>query len=570
MNRLLIAAFALFWASGIAWALNASLVNSTGGPVSLTYDPASASYADSGPNPNTFLRLCDPGGLPGGLNGTYAGLLYKVGDSYKLVSTPLGGPFGDLMYVNAPGPGSCVDLDVQVSSFRAFYPSWPVVVVSSDSYVSLDDTFLNLSNTTGWMNGSFTVTKHVSGSTVAVNVTAAKSQNGTDILVDQDYLVIGIRNSTGSILDSGITSINNSINLSRGSYTGALDVIVNGIATVPNVTSACNVSTWVDGVKTNTIAAAGRPYNLTVGVTNSTDNSSLSGARVYLVEDTGILPFSLFQIISSNVSNTGRGAVTTDANGNASLTIVPTGGDPLTAAIDGNLGNYSLRAIVEVPDEEGCSQNLTLTSRSLSTSYSHVSIPSRSNIASFKDDVYRVFKSTKLWLDLGGGENHNVTIYSNGTATGMGFSVMSGKPIGLNVTVLNASDDSPIPNATINITEFNGFLPWTLVQVVDSNVSPSGTGSVRTDANGNARLTFIATGGSEDSSVESKIGAYNITLEAFNGTARIYSGTITNSHRAIDYTPSGSAQTVPNQGNIVSYKDDVYRLFKSILLWLNE
>ena len=564
MNKRLLIAFALLWVSGVAWALNASLVNYSGVPVSLAYNPESASYADSGPNPNTLLRLCDSGSL----DGEYAGLLYKVGNSSKLVSTPFGGPFGDLMYVNAPG--SCVDLDVQVSSFRAFYPAWPVVVISDDSYVSLDDTFLNLSNATGWMNGSFTVTTSLSWSTVTVNVTAAKSQNGTDIPVDRDYLVVGIRNSSGEIMDSGITSINDSINLSRGSYTGPLDIIVNGISTSPNVISACNVSVWVDGVKTSTIAAAGRPYNLTVGVTNSTDNSSLSGARVYLAEDTGILPFALFQIIVSNVSNSGRGAVTTDANGNASLTVVPTGGDPLTAAIDNNLGNYSLRAIVEVPGSEGCSQNITLTSRSLSSSYSHVSIPSRSNIASFKDDVYRVFKSTKLWLDLGGGENHNITIYSNGTATGMGFSVMSGKPIGMNVTVLNASDDSPIPNAAIDITEFNGFLPWTLIQVVDSDVSPSGTGSVRTDANGNARFTFIATGGTEDSSIESKIGAYNITLEVFNGTARIYNSTITNSHRAIDYTPSGSAESVPNQGNIVSYKDDVYRLFKSILLWLNE
>ena len=149
----------------------------------------------------------------------------------------------------------------------------------------------------------------------------------------------------------------------------------------------------------------------------------------------------------------------------------------------------------------------------------------------------------------------------------MDFSVWSGKPVGLNVTVLNASDESPIPNATINITEFSGFLPWTLIQSIDSNVSPSGTGSVRTDANGNARFTFIATGGDPGAT---SIGSYNITLEAFNGTARIYNSTITNSHRAIDYTPSGSVETVPNQNNLAYYKDDVYRLFNIILLWLNE
>ena len=329
----------------------------------------------------------------------------------------------------------------------------------------------------------------------------------------------------------------------------------------------CNVSIWVDGVKTSTIAAAGRPYNLTVGVTNSTDNSSLSGVRVYLEEDTGILPFALLQIIASNVSNTGRGALTTNANGNATLTIVPTGGD---ANVDAKLGSYSLRARVDLEGQEGCSQNVTLTSRSFATPSTHVSIPNRNNIIYFKDDVYRVFNVVKVWLDLGGGENHNITIYSNGTATGMGFSVWSGKPIGMNITVLNASDDSPIPNAVINITEFNGILPWTLIQSIDSNVSPSGTGSVRTDANGNARFTFIATGGTQDSSIESKIGPYNITLEVFSGTARIYNSTIANSHRAIDYTPSGSVGTVPSQSNLAYYKDDVYRLFNSILLWLNE
>ena len=219
--------------AGAAFALNATLVGPGGTPLSLKYDSESQSYADSGVNPNAFLRLCDPGSL----DGKYAGLLYKVGDSYKLVSTPLGGGFGDLMRVsNPPDSLECTDLDVQVSSFRAFYPAWPVAVVSDDAYVSLDDTFVSLSNSTGWMNGSFVLTRNVSGSNVTVNVTSVRAHDGSEITLNRSYLVVGIANSSGDILDSGITGPGSPITLSRGAYSGTPDVVVNGIPTQPNVT----------------------------------------------------------------------------------------------------------------------------------------------------------------------------------------------------------------------------------------------------------------------------------------------------------------------------------------------
>jgi len=332
--------------------------------------------------------------------------------------------------------------------------------------------------------------------------------------------------------------------------------------------TVCSLSFWVDSSPGSTLANAGRPHNLTIGVTDSAGGAPVSGAIVHVEEDTGILPFALLQVVASNVSNTGRGTLTTGASGNATLTVVATGGG--SSQIDSYLGAYTLRARVEVDGADSCSDNISIASRNYATSFSHIEIPSRSNIVSYKDDVYRVFNMVKLWLNLGGGENHNITIYTNGTATGMGFSVWSGKPTGMNVTVLNATDLSPVPNATINITESNGVLPWTLIQVLDSNVSPSGSGIVRTDANGNARFTLIPTGGSTESAVESAIGPYNITMDVYADNLRVYNSTITNSHRALDYTPSGSAEEVPNQANVASYKDDVYRLFRNILLWLSQ
>ena len=223
---------ALFCAfSSPAFALNASLVSPSGTPLALQYDTESQSYADTGVNPDALIRFCNEGGL----ESFYTGLVYKVGDSYKLVSTPLGGGFGDLIYF--PGTVStCGDANIQISSFRAYYPSWPVAVISGDSSLSSDDTFLPLSNTTGWMSGTYLVTRNVSGTNVTIGVYEARTGTGAGIAVDKNYLVVGIRNSTGDILDSGITSINDSITLDRGSSTETPEVVVNGIGTAPTVT----------------------------------------------------------------------------------------------------------------------------------------------------------------------------------------------------------------------------------------------------------------------------------------------------------------------------------------------
>jgi len=214
-----------------AFALNASLVNPGGTPLALQYDTESQSYADTGVNPDALIRFCNVGGL----ESFYTGLVYKVGDSYELVSTPLGSGFGDLIYF--PGTGStCGDANIQISSFRAYYPAWPMAVVSGDAFLSPDDTFLPLSNTTGWMSGSYRITRSVSGRNVTIDVYEARTGTGASIPVDKTYLVVGIRNSTGDIIDSGITSINDSILLDRGSSTETPDVVVNGIGTQPSVT----------------------------------------------------------------------------------------------------------------------------------------------------------------------------------------------------------------------------------------------------------------------------------------------------------------------------------------------
>ncbi len=143
----------------------------------------------------------------------------------------------------------------------------------------------------------------------------------------------------------------------------------------------------------------------------------------------------------------------------------------------------------------------------------------------------------------------------------MPTTITSGKPTGLNITILN-STGSGVEDATVNAVEKSGLNHWALIQFGESNVSSEVTGTTDTDSNGNVRFTIVPTAGFVSSEVDAAIGNYSVRLQAIlpNGTI-IYNNAIT-----VDRTlPQPSAtEAVPNAGLIEGFNEKILILFDRV------
>jgi hypothetical protein len=109
----------------------------------------------------------------------------------------------------------------------------------------------------------------------------------------------------------------------------------------------------VDKTET-TFPSPGVPYNFSVEMKNS-DNVTLSNSTVEIVEEDGMSSFSPTQEIENNsVTNvTNKVSFTTDSNGTASITLIPTGNVLLNKKYDLDIQeslNYSIRLKGEEKD----------------------------------------------------------------------------------------------------------------------------------------------------------------------------------------------------------------------------
>ncbi len=353
-----------------------------------------------------------------------------------------------------------------------------------------------------------------------------------------------------ALFTSGTTSAsfnNHTVNASKASASTTVSRNINSSQQLNiqlSVAPSVGLQVLINGVDTTTLENSGEPYNVTV-------LSNQSNLQIIFNETNGYLPFALPQFSDSNVRNYAL-AETNSGSGNVSFTVIPTGGQYADANA---VGPYKSQIRVYYANVLVSEKNYTVTNRNLPLTSHAISIPNRPNVLSINDNVLRLYDRVKNW---GGGSNQNITIYTNGTAEGMGFTVVSGKPAGLNITVKTPAG-ALASGALVRVIETNGYQPWAMTQISDSNVTNYAYAEATTPANGNVRMTLLPTGGV--AGFDSFVGEYriNMTVLLSNGTT-IYSAAITNSDRLLPEAGTGASET-PNWNNIRSLNDEVLRVY---------
>ncbi|MDI6729919.1 MAG: hypothetical protein QMD06_00015 [Candidatus Altarchaeum sp.] len=427
--------------------------------------------------------------------------------------------------------------------------------------------------------------------TIYVNVTT-KAGYSYDViinssLVDGNFDVIipyGICNITASSIINMInttpqTIYNIVVNTSEGSTGNNFGFYIPG-GICPTVNLSCypnaNITILVDGINTTTFNYSGKPYNITVYARDASGNP-IPNATIRIWEWNGHNPFALSQFgqFGNNVTNYAVGEVKTDFGGNARFTLVPTGGIERSENYIGPY-NITLHLFVNCSSAPIFSKYFTVGNRALPMINYYISIPNKENVRSSKDYVYNLYTRIKNWLAEGGGENHSLVVYTNGTIDGLDFNVTSGKPTSLSV-VVKYSNGSVVSNATLRVIEKNGHNPFALSQFGNdgSNLTNYAIAEVKTNENGNARFTIVPTGGIVGK--ESYIGSYSIKFNVFVNDFTECKDVLLDSdeefnipckNRALPKA-SSPAYGIYNMENIRSSNDYIYNLYDRIKKWLS-
>ncbi|MFP3950287.1 MAG: hypothetical protein ACLFUZ_04330 [Candidatus Micrarchaeia archaeon] len=190
----------------------------------LVYDDNSTSYADNSlENPDAELRICADTAAE--LQGKWVSMAYadgtNPGDYIEITHHPL--------QITSVPPTNCVYLPIDLSSFRAWYPSIPFVFISNTSDLSSAQREKTIT-LNGWLQGNYTVSSTQTGDNVNITVTDALDDAGIPIVPDVDFLVVGlVQDGTLITTDTAITSVGDPVVLSLGGYSGNYYIHVNGI-----------------------------------------------------------------------------------------------------------------------------------------------------------------------------------------------------------------------------------------------------------------------------------------------------------------------------------------------------
>jgi hypothetical protein len=333
----------------------------------------------------------------------------------------------------------------------------------------------------------------------------------------------------------------------------------NNVTIISNV---ANITVLINGAAISSFANAGEPYNVTVIVKDNSTGNPVENATVKVVEINGYTPFTQPQYEESNVSNYVYGEVNTSSSGTVMLTVIPTGG---RYVLNSEVGSYNVTVNVNANTYTNFTKEFTVTHTEFPTPNAAISIPNKNNIEAFNLEVYRIYANAKGWLLLGGGVNYSVTVYTNGTAVGMPAQLISGKPTGFNITVVNHTSLEPIINAAVEAEERNGYPPFVLPQHSDTNVLNYAVGEMETNAAGSTQFTLIPTGGRYIQS--GVIGAYNVTIRVYNNDSSLVYTNIIDVDNTLP-VPSGTAYGVYNSHNIESFNLELYRIYANVKGWL--
>jgi len=189
---------------------------------SLVYDINSTSYKDNSlSNMDLDLRICASSASE--LYGKYYALAYADGfDGDYLVVT-----HGPAQITSVP-PDLCPILPLEISSFKAWYPSIPYVFISNTSDMNQSARW-KLSRLRGWFDGDFGVNRTQIGNQVNITVANATTDAGAVIGPDVDYLVVGLVREDYTTMDTVITSPMDNELLYSDSPSAPYEIFINGI-----------------------------------------------------------------------------------------------------------------------------------------------------------------------------------------------------------------------------------------------------------------------------------------------------------------------------------------------------
>ncbi|MEM3364208.1 MAG: hypothetical protein QXS93_01725 [Candidatus Micrarchaeia archaeon] len=197
--------------------------------LNLTYDVNSTSYKDNSiSNPDAMLRVCSTSASD--LQNKYITLAYADG-------TNIDGHYIEITHysvkVTSVPPTLCVNLPLEISSFKAWYPSIPFVLIS-DTPSDFSSAFRwKLVRHRGWLTGNYTVNVTRSGNLVNVTVINSTDINGNKIIPVTPYLVVGLVKSDGlTTTSTAIVKPGEIAQLTLAGYTGNYSILVNGIGPV--------------------------------------------------------------------------------------------------------------------------------------------------------------------------------------------------------------------------------------------------------------------------------------------------------------------------------------------------
>ena len=196
------------------------IVDVNGNITNLNHDSQTQSYADGSlGNPNVFVKVCSSPSWE--IFNKFIGLFYKVGSStISLHVLPA-------QITSVDGSG-CATIDLDINFLTARYGGIPQIAISDSSDLS-SPTFSSLSVSTGYLKGNFTL-KYMQATSNKLNVTIthALDESGNDITTNKKFILVGLRDSLGNILDVKQVGINESVLMDWNGDTN-FNFIVNGL-----------------------------------------------------------------------------------------------------------------------------------------------------------------------------------------------------------------------------------------------------------------------------------------------------------------------------------------------------
>ena len=250
--------------------------------MNLSYDINSTSYKDNGlVNPDAQLRICSTAAVD--LQNKYVTLAYADG-------TNLAGQYIEVTHfavqITTVPPDLCVNVPLELSSFKAWYPSQPFVMIGDSPSDFSSATRWKLMKHRGWMMGNYTVNNSVTGNLINVTVINATDFNGNLIIPNVTFLVVGLVEVDGlTTTSTAIVKPAQIAELTLGAYVGNYSILVNGIGPIKddNLPPYVKIYTPATGSRYKTTDQI--PFNFLI-----TDNDEVASCWYTLNSNTYTLP----------------------------------------------------------------------------------------------------------------------------------------------------------------------------------------------------------------------------------------------------------------------------------------